>query len=168
MKVKKSIIIDKPAAIIWKLLADDFDKADLWMANVPKSYEKESGKGANEAPMIGRICEFTTRPDGPIADETITFYDPTNYRMEVKVIPLNGNLPIIENTLLMYLNILGPNRTEVVWDTQIKLRPVGKLLYPVLRAGLGKNFTEILEELKHFSETGYAHPRKVAKMKNIA
>ncbi len=38
------------------------------------------------------------------------------------------------------------------------------LLSPLLKFGMGKAFQEILEELKHYVETGEVHPRKAKKL----
>ena len=110
--------------------------------------------------MAGRICELTTKPDGAIADESITYYDEDAHRMNVRVELKNGKIPVDHNNLEVLVNSLSPNETEVVWNSDITLKTMGKVLYPVLRAGLNKNFNELLEELKYYVETGTAHPRK--------
>ncbi|MCG8573341.1 MAG: SRPBCC family protein [Flavobacteriales bacterium] len=161
MKMTNKITINHSIDVIWKLLADDFDKADLWMAGVPKSYAKEDGALLNEAPMIGRVCEFTSKADGPYADETITFYDKVNYCMDVEVVPRNVKVPVEKNCLNIKLIPLGKNQTKVIWDSDLSLKPKGILLYPIVRFGISKSFKQLLEELKYFVETGLPHPRKV-------
>lgn len=87
MKLSNSITIDKPARQVWKVLAEDFDKAQQWMATVPVSYAKDTGNLAPNAPMVGRICELTPKRNGPIADETITVFDHQSMILGINVVP---------------------------------------------------------------------------------
>lgn len=164
MKITKKININKPIDEVWKVLAHDFDKAYEWMASIPYSQEMTDGIIYESAPMVGRVCDLSTKPDGPIVEETITFYDETLHRMDVKVVPKNGKIPVQQNQLEMTVNALNKNLTEVIWDADIELKTVGKFLYPVLKAGLSKSFVELLEELKYFVEQGVPHPRKMKKL----
>ena len=146
-------------------MAHDFEKADTWMAAVPKSYHKTDGTKIADAPMIGRVCEFTTKSNGLFADETILAYDEANQSMTVEVVPKNTPkvFPIQKNIVIMSVNSLGQNQSEVVWVSKPILKRYTGFLSPVLKMGLGKGFGEILEELKYFAEEGKPHPRKVKK-----
>ncbi len=160
MDVRKSITINKPINEVWNLLAENFDKAQDWMSAIPRSDRKHSGNAADNAPMIGRICELSTRPNGPIADETITLFDREKYRLGINVIPRNGKIPVEQNNAIYQLKALGDNETSVEMTSDIQLKTAGKVLYPVLKAGVGKSFAEQLEELKYYLENGKPHPRK--------
>lgn len=162
MEISKKTTIDKPVDLVWNILVNDFDKAQEWMAAVPKSYKMEEGEQVAGAPMIGRICELSSKSNPPIAVEAITAVDKGSYSFKVNIVPRNGKIPVDHNNLSVTLNPLTENQTEVVWASDITLKTSGKLLYPVLKAGLSKSFTEILEELKHYTETGQPHPRKQA------
>ncbi|MEM7371720.1 MAG: SRPBCC family protein [Bacteroidota bacterium] len=168
MKITRKIIIDKSATEVWDVLGRNFEQADQWMASVPKSYAKVVGTTAEGAPLIGRICELSQKPNGPIADETITHYDESQFVMHVNVVPRNGNLPIQQNNVVMSVRPIGDAQAEVSWASDLELKPVGKLLYPIVKVGVAKSFDELLEELKHFVETGTPHPRKVAKLAKLA
>ena len=168
MKITNKIIINKSQEAVWKVLAEDFEKADQWMAIVPKSYAKAEGEIVDGAPMAGRICEFSSKADGPIADEAITLFDRDNHTMSLNVVPKNGKIPIAENNVSMTVNSLGNDQSEVVWTSDVRLKTAGKLLYPVLKVGLKKSLDETLEELKYFVEEGIPHPRKQAKLEVVA
>ncbi|MCP4296611.1 MAG: SRPBCC family protein [Proteobacteria bacterium] len=168
MKVTKKISINKPASAVWKTLAQDFDRADTWMAAVPKSYQKVGNKKVADAPVTGRICELSTNPKGLAADETITNYDESNHLLGFSVIPTNVPkiFPIIKNDHEVSLREIGENKTEVTWNMDAKLKKHGYLMYPMLKFGLGKGFGQILEELKFFVENDAPHPRKAKKIKD--
>ena len=133
------------------------------MAAIPKSYKIEEGEVAPNAPMVGRICELSTKANPAIVVEKITAVDITNHVLKVNVVPQNGKIPIDHNNLTVTLKEKNESKTEVIWSSDITLKTTGKLLYPVLKAGIGKSFVELLEELKHYTETGKPHPRKQLK-----
>ena len=160
MKVQREITIASPADQVWTVLAEEFDKAGEWMSVVVSSREKTEGHATEGASMVGRYCDLTDRENGPIADETITHYDPVARRLSIHVMPRNGKLPIEQNNATYTLKELENGHTQVIMDSDLDLKTSGKLLYPVLKAGLNKGFQEQLEELKHYVETGEPHPRK--------
>ncbi|QFR39480.1 SRPBCC family protein [Candidatus Gracilibacteria bacterium 28_42_T64] len=167
MKVSIKVLINSPIGDVWKVLADDFDKAGDWMSPVPKSHKIQEGKSASGSPMVGRICEFTSKgAQGLLANEKITFYDGDKHLMTVEIVPKNGPglLPIVKNTLDISAISVGDDQTEVIWTANPQLKPHGYVLYPLLILGFKKGFGDILEELKYFVETGKPHPRKLKKI----
>ena len=167
MKIIRKARIEKPANEVWKVLGQDFENAHLWMALVPNTHSKDYGVKVNEAPVCGRVCEFTDKPNGFYADELITEYSDEKMEMTVEVTPQNAPsiLPMLKNTLKLKVNVINNYSSEVVWESEPKLKPIGNLMYPFVKMGLGKAFSEVLEELKYFVETGKPHPRKVKKTK---
>ena len=165
MKITKTITINKSPEEVWAVLADDFANAYKWMAQVPYSHEIEEGETADDSPMIGRVCELSTRPDGPKADERITYYNKEEKEVHVLIRPFDAKLPIVKNELQVRLKAVGNNSTLVDWDANLELKTAGKLLYPALKLGIAISFAEVLEELKYYLEEGKPHPRKVAKIK---
>lgn len=63
MKITKKVTINKPAELVWDLIAHQFDKAHLWMDPIPHSYEIGSGHSSTGAPMEGRICNLSKNPN---------------------------------------------------------------------------------------------------------
>lgn len=164
MKFTLETSINKPIEDVWKIWAVEFDKAQDWLAAVPKSHKIEEGTLIDGAPMQGRICQLSNKENGLYADERITLFDKENHKMNILVIPKNGNLPVVQNNLKSSLKKVDENKTVITLETDIQLKLAGKILYPIVKSALVKGFTELTEELKHYVETGKPHPRKVAKM----
>lgn len=165
MKMTLKNTINAPIPDVWDKLAIHFDRAADWMSLIPKSVEKVDGLAVDGAPMVGRVCDLTTKPNGPYVDETIIAYDATQSAFTVKVVPVGGRLPIIQNLITFSLKDLGNNRTEMTWDSDIELKTAGKLLSPLLKRGLSKNLSEQMDELKYYVENNQPHPRKLAALK---
>ncbi len=163
MEIVKRTIINKPISEVWKILAVDFDKAGDWMTGVKHSYKTE-GHSCEGSPMNGRVCEFSTKENGPRANERITLFDEKKYRLGIQVKPQNINVPVIKNDALVSLNKIDSKSTQVIWENNLELTTKGKILYPLLKIGLGKTYTQIMLDLKHFSETGRPHPKKQAEL----
>lgn len=159
MKISRQIRINKPAAAVWKILAHDFDKADQWMSLVPKSHAINEGTPTDNAPMTGRVCEFSPKSNGPRADERIIAYNEELRQMTVRVVPIDTKFPIVHNDLSLSVNALNSEQSEVHWNANFTLTPKGYLLYPLLKMGIGKSFAEVLDDLKYFAEKGKPHPR---------
>ncbi len=166
MEMVKRTIINKPISEVWNILAVDFDKAGEWMTGVKHSYETK-GPSCEGASMNGRVCEFSTKENGPRANERITSFDKKNHKLGIKVNVENANVPVVENNAVVSLSAINSNTTNVVWANDIELATKGKFLYPLLKIGLGKNFTQILLDLKHFSETGKPSPKKQAELNKL-
>lgn len=167
MRIIKKTRIEKPAKDVWQVVGTDFDKAHLWMALVPNSHAKDDGTKVEEAPVCGRVCEFTNESNGFYADELITDYSDAKMQMTIEVTPRNSPkpLPLIKNIVTISIKELDKNSSEITWDSNPQIKAWGYFIYPLFKMGLSKAFKEVLEELKHFVETGQPHPRKVKKMK---
>ncbi len=164
MKITKKITINKSIDTVWKVWAEEFDKAGDWMAQVDHTIQKATGTKTKDAPMIGRVCNFTPNPDGPKAIEDITLYDQTNYKMNLEVVPKNVPIPLKRNLFSSHLHKIANNKTEIVLDADIQLTWKGYLLYPLIKKGFTKSYNELLEELKYYIEKGEVHPRKKQKL----
>ena len=137
MNISRTIEIEKPAADVWRVLADDFDQINQWMSGVVKSYESD-GASAVGAPSSGRVCHFDTKENGFRALETITKFDAENHLLEFVFYPQNGPsaLPIIKNNISAKVNELGSNRAQVIWNASPDLKLHGKIMSPLLKMGL--------------------------------
>ncbi len=164
MNVSKSITINQPIDLVWKILAEDFDQAHLWMGFVKRSYELDAKPQTSTAPVAGRVCEFKDDPKALYAEEVITEYNKKDHYIVFDVVPKNapGLLPLKKNVVKATLVDLGDNQTKVLWVSTPELKPMGKILSPLLKMGLGKAFTDILKDLKKYCE-GLSYPEnKVA------
>ena len=159
MKIALKTKIEAPIEKAWQKLAVEFDRASDWMSVIPKSVEKTDGVVLEDAPMVGRLCDLSTKPNGPYVDETITSFEPHNYRFKVYVQPVGGNIPVVDNRITFSLEQVDAHIIEMRWDSDISLKTAGKLLYPVIKAGLTKGLRNQMEEFKYFVENDAPHPR---------
>ena len=165
MKTHNSIIVDKDIDTAWRVMADEFNENDKWMADV---YKTNKAENEDNPEFESRNCELTPTLDGLSTHENIIEYDKENYRLVFNVAIRNGGkLPVNGNVATITLKKLGDNETRVNWDTTPDLQPKGKLLAPLLKFGFQKTFRGVLEEFKHYVETGKPHPRKVEAMKKM-
>lgn len=163
MRIVKKIKIEKPVHEVWKIWAEEFDQAGIWMAQVNHTLQKTSGTKAEGAPMIGRICNFTSNPNGPKAIEDILKYDPKHYKMDLRVLAENVPIPLKQNLFNSSLKKVSDHATEIQIEANIELKWKGYLLYPLIKKGFHKSYGELLEELKYYVENGSVHPRKQKK-----
>ena len=164
MQMTLTIEIDGPIATVWEVLATDFDKASDWMSFVTHSYKTSDKPAVEQAPMAGRVCEFSANPDAMFVNEAITSYDEEAHTLTIEIHPENtpAMFPVRKNEVTISLVALSDDRTEVQWRVAPILRPLGYVMYPMLRFGMVKSFRSVLEELKFYVEEGQPHPRKVA------
>lgn len=161
MKIEHKTEVNAGVEKVWKVVATDFDKASEWMALVPASHKIGENLGFDGAPMEGRVCQLSDEPNGLYAEEKFTHFDASNHVYHMEVVPKNGKIPVEKNNVIVKVESLGLNKSQVTWTSDITLKPLGKVMYPVLKLGLSKGFAELLEELKYFVETGEPHPRKM-------
>ena len=83
MKFTLETSINKPIEDVWKIWAVEFDKAQDWIATVPKSHKIDEGELVDGAPMPGRICQLSNKENGLYADERITLFDEKNHKMNI-------------------------------------------------------------------------------------
>lgn len=156
MKVYREIVIDSSIAKVWTLSADQFDSAYTWMTGVVHSSATHSNDD-HDSPVSGRVCTLETGDNPLHALENVTKYDKANYLFEFEVIPKKKGgtgLPVVKNQVTMQLESIGPDKTLVKWQSNLTLKPIGYLLYPLLKLGLGKAFGRLLADMKHYLETG--------------
>lgn len=154
MKVSKTVIINKPVSQVWDLIANQFDKAHLWMGPIPNSIALGKGQSKVGAPMQGRICDLSTTPNGPQVKEVITQFNAENKSLSFDVLPVNNPaiVPIKQNHVNMSVQRVGENQTKVVWTASPKLKPVAYLFYPLLKLVFPVAFGKLLKGLKQYVE----------------
>ncbi|WP_299493245.1 SRPBCC family protein [uncultured Shewanella sp.] len=155
MIITKKIVINKPADHVWEILAHDFDSVYQWMGPVRHSYAISAQQHTQGAPVEGRICEFTDKPNGFQASEIITHYNEENKSYTFELTPINAPklLPVKKNTVQIAVKAVNPSSAEVTWISTPDIKPIATLLSPLLKMGLGKSFGDILKQLKTFAET---------------
>ena len=154
MKIYRTITIDRPADEIWKLIAHDFDKAELWMDPIPRSCAIGMGEGLDGAPMAGRLCDLSKNPQGAKVREVITHYSEAERTLTFDITPINmpALVPMKKNLITMAVKQLGGGRCEVSWLAQPTLKLQDYLLYPLLRLALPMAYGKLLTGLKRYAE----------------
>jgi len=154
MKITKSLIVNKNADDVWKIIGHDFDQAHLWMDPIPESYAIGRGEGLSNAPMEGRICHLSDNPQGAKAKEVITQFSEEKKQLTFEVTSINvpAIIPLKKNVVQMTVKDLGMNKSEVVWVSRPQLKPFAYLIYPMLRLVLPVAFGKLLKGLKVYAE----------------
>lgn len=166
MKTVNRITIETPVDDVWKILVEDFAKSGLWMTQVKHSYEADN---ETQEGLASRICELSVDPDGLSAHESITALDRENGVMDFEVVPRgNTKLPVMKNIVRVTMTPEGDNRTRVVWQSSPELKPIGRVLMPVIKLGITRSFAQVLEELKYYAENKKPHPRKLKSIEKVA
>ncbi|WDE05837.1 SRPBCC family protein [Thalassomonas viridans] len=156
MNITKLVKIDRSAEDVWRAVAEQFDQVYKWMGIVQHSYKVEGEQPVEGAPVAGRVCEFTDKPNGLKAEEKILSYSAEEMRFDFDVVPVNAPkvFPVKKNIVTMSVRALADNRAEVSWTSRIQLTPFGYLIYPLLKRGLSRNFGGIMLDLKNYLEQG--------------
>ncbi|KZN28781.1 hypothetical protein N480_08430 [Pseudoalteromonas luteoviolacea S2607] len=169
MNIHNKQTINAPIEQVWKLVAEDFANAYKWMSGVVHSYEINHGlKG--ETPVAGRVCNLENHEHPFHAVENILRFDESSHTLVFEVIPVKERgpqLPIVKNKVTIQLTATSGGQTRVHWHSKVTLKWIGKVLYPILKLGLYKAFSDILQDLKAYIETGYPSKRKVSSDKKL-
>ena len=170
MRMCNSIVINKPADEIWELLGPNFVRVADWMAATPRSEEKTEGTPLPGAPAVGRRSYLMAKFNGMYQDETITKYDADARLLNFDVVLKKGPavMPISGYLAEFTVEMIDATTSRVSLDATAHLRLLGYFMYPVVKKGLNAGFIRYLEEIKHYSETGRPHPRKVQSMQEEA
>ena len=154
MEVQAQIRIQRSIDDVWTLFADEFTQIATWSESVVESVPLADSAVATDAPLAGRVCQFTDDPNGFKARETITAYDKANHRLEFDVVPIDAPaaLPLRKNVVTVTLWPISETETELRWVATPELKPHGYLLYPAVKAGMTKAFRGLLEEFKRYAE----------------
>ncbi|WP_299494391.1 SRPBCC family protein [uncultured Shewanella sp.] len=153
MNITQQIIIERNPEIMWKIVAEEFDQAHKWMGFVTHSYQLKDSAPITNAPMFGRVCEFTDKADGLKAKEEILSYSKDRMEIIFDVVPLNTPLifPVRKNIVTMIVSPVGKNSAQITWNANVTLTSFGLLIFPLIKRGLSKNFAAILRDLQQYA-----------------
>jgi hypothetical protein len=163
MRTSVTVTIDAAGDKIWDVFAHDFDNAYKWMAGVPNSVGKDNGKQFEGASSTGRVCDLNHKPRGPKATESFLAYNEEEKSCTVLIEFLNTPIgfPLVQNVADFSLSERGENKSVVTFTVTSTLRPIGFILYPILKLGFRTFVKQIMQELKFYVENETPHPRKV-------
>ena len=168
VKFTKTLKVIASADRVWEIFAHGFNQAHKWMASVPHSYAQTNGESFDGAHSDGRVCELSPDQNGMKASEKFLAYNEDNKTATVQIDFVNAPFffPVKFNTLDFSLREIDDDQSEMTWKFRSNIKPLGLLLWPLLRIGFGKFVGEIMEELQFYVENGKPHPRKVKAIEN--
>ncbi|MEM7536214.1 MAG: SRPBCC family protein [Chloroflexota bacterium] len=152
MEVIRQLTVNAPATRLWEIVGEDYVNVGNWTSQI-----ETSGPNPDLPPGQGRVC--STPGFGDIK-ETVTQFDEQrhvlSYAADVQKMPFfvkeMGNTWRIEPK--------GQNQSVVHMHMKGRLLPVfAQLMGPVMKGQMSKTVDIILEELKHYAETGQVHAR---------
>ncbi|MCP4500745.1 MAG: SRPBCC family protein [Deltaproteobacteria bacterium] len=154
MKIHLTETVERSSKQVWTILADEFNDISQWYAPVRRSYELKDQKRLPGASSAGRVCEFSDKPTGLQAHERILRFDAELGLLEIEVVPKNIAIsPLQRNIATFRVQSLGPTQSRVELTASPELKAFGYMLYPMLKMGLTRGFTQLLQSLKQHAET---------------
>ena len=170
VKFTKTTTVNASADKVWAVFAHGFNDAYKWMASVNTSFAKSNGESFKGCQSDGRVCELSSKPNGIKASEQFLAYNEENKTATIKIDFLDAPsmFPVKYNTLDFSLKDLGAGQSEMTWKFRSEIKPLGMLLWPLLRMGFGVFIRQIMEELKFYAENGTPHPRKLKATKKLS
>tara|TARA_B110000091_G_scaffold28640_1_gene28635 strand:+ start:207 stop:776 length:570 start_codon:yes stop_codon:yes gene_type:complete len=167
MKFTKKLKVKASTDKVWEIFAHGFNDAHKWMASVPNSYGQSNGASFEGAHSDGRVCELSPDKNGMNASEKFLAYDENNKTATVQVDFVNTPFifPVKYNILDFSIRKLGDGESEMTWKFSSNIKPLGLILWPLLRIGFDKFIGDIMEELQFYVENNAPHPRKLKAIK---
>ena len=168
IKFTKTITVNASAAKVWEVFAHGFNDAHKWMASVPHSYAQTNGESFDGAHSQGRVCELNPNQKGIKASEKFLVYNEENKTATVQIDFVNTPFffPVKFNTVEFSLLKMGEDQSKMTWKFRSNIKPLGFILWPLLRLGFGKFIQDIMEELQFYVANGTARPRKIKAMES--
>lgn len=164
MRLTTTTAIGASADDVWRVFAHRFDRADEWMASVPRSYANDSGASFEGAHSTGRICELQPDGAGMKASERFVAYDDAGKVCSIRVdfVDAPPVFPVHHNALDFSVVDDPGGGSTATWAFGAKIKPWAYVMWPLLWRGMTVAWKELCEEFQHYVETGIPHPRKVA------
>jgi uncharacterized membrane protein len=156
MQIITETVIEKPAAAVWDIVGNRFGQAYEWASLLNHS----TGHGA---PLSGQVCEARTcdvKGMGNIKERLVEF-DPERHVLRYEV---TKGFPFFVRRGVNHWQIsgLGATRCRVTTTASLTTKGiVGFMMAPMMRMQMSRMLRSMLEDLKHYAETGQPHPRKL-------
>jgi hypothetical protein len=160
IRFKDRVVINAPAAKVWRVLAHEFDSIGHWASAIPSSRGLCEVPAPPGAEVGARVCAAAVPGFGKI-QETFTSYDEDGMRFAYEA--TEGRPWFIKHAENHWrVRALGPSTSEVEAQAAVEVRLFpGVLLMPLMRLQLGRTGVQTFEELKYYVERDQVHPRKL-------
>ena len=158
MEFIKTAVVDRPIEEVWEILGNQYGEAYKWAGGLFHS-EGFGTPTLADAPFSSRACKTS---QGDLTEE-IRVFDPENYKLVYEVVKgFPGFVEVGKNQ--WSLSPLG-NKTQVHMHLVIETKGImGAIMGPVMGMQLKKVVSTVLEDFKHYVETGNPSPSKAKEM----
>lgn len=157
MELISEIIVNKPIKECWEILGNQYTEIHKWAS--PVNHAEGDGKtGPNGASCDIRGCNVDGM--GDIA-EKLTAFDPKSYYLSYEIV---SGLPSMMKAGRNSWKLTAINDTHTKVNMKGAIEPkgfIGTLMKPMMKMQFGKMTKNLMEEFKHYVETGLPHERKV-------
>jgi hypothetical protein len=162
--LRQHIVIDAPADTVWEAIAHRFDRIGEWAAAIPASAPATAGPGVTDpaAPVPARVCETGIRAL-PRVTETIVCFDVANRTLTYQA---TAGLPAFVTTARNTWTIAALSATQCRVDIAAEFTThgiLGWLARTVILARVLRDGRHLLDDLRHYIETGTPSPRKLSR-----
>jgi hypothetical protein len=156
-------VIDAPADTVWEVIAGRFDRIGEWATAIPTSSLGVADLGLVnlDGPIAARVCETGIRAL-PQVTETIVAFDASNRSLTYQATDgMPAFLTAARNTWTV--TALAATRCRVDIAAEFATRGLlGRYARPVTLARVLRDGQHLLDDLKHYVETGTPPPRKLS------
>jgi hypothetical protein len=155
MKIRTEVIIEKNANDIWQVMGMQFDKIHVWA-----SFFKDSKpRGENKFDGINFSARDTV-VEGGTNTHSLDLFDSENFVLSYTVTA--GRPPFATKAGAEWaLEIIDGNTSKASITVYTELKDaIPEQKVSEVKFWLSKSSHEMLEDLKHYVETGNLHPRK--------
>lgn len=155
MKITTEIIINKPALTVWEIVGNQFGSAHIWASAL--THTEGSGRKVAEQVCEDRTCDI--KGMGHIHEKLLDF-DPKRLTLKYEVI--DGFPFFVERGVNRWTLTQEGSSTRLQSVAEITTQGlIGMLMAPLMKIQMTGLMHRLLEDLKHYVETGTPHPRKV-------
>ncbi len=166
--LSRHIVIDAPADTVWEVIAGRFDRIGDWAAAIPASAPAVADPRLVNvaAPIAARMCDTGIKAL-PRVTETIVGFDATNRTLTYQA---TAGVPAFITTArnTWTVTALSDTRCRVDITAELTTRGMlGRLARTVILARVLRDGRHLLDDLKHYVETGTPSPRKLSRQHHV-
>jgi hypothetical protein len=155
MNIRTEVIIEKNANDIWQVMGIQFDKIHIWS----RFFKDSKPSGENKFDGINFSARDTVVVGGTNT-HSLDLFDYENFILSYTVTA--GAPPFAYKTGAAWaVEIINENKSKASITINLELKDgIPKEKVSEIKNWLHKSSKDMLEDLKHYVETGDLHPRK--------
>jgi hypothetical protein len=161
MELHNEIVIDRPAAAVWQVLAERYADVSEWAAPITESHCSAGG----DSPEVGTVRACAIAGFGPVqpgvVKEQLVTLD--RARLVCEYIAVAGMPRFVAHAMNRWsVHPVDATSCRVRIHATVRLRGLMVILAWPFKWQMQSAGSKVAEELKHFVERGAPHPRKLA------